>query len=236
MRVLVAPDVPTLALEAATFVAQVVSSNPTAVLALPTGRTPIGLYRELVRMHRDENLDFSRAQVFNLDEYRGISPTDPRSFDAYLRHHFLSHVNVLPENVHLLSSTADDTACKRYESDIKAAGGIDLLIAGVGTNGHIAFNEPGAALDSRTRIVKLADSTLANMRAVFSPDEMQTHAVTMGIGTILEARKILVLASGETKERALAGLLNGPVTTDNPISAVRLHADVTVIADREASG
>jgi glucosamine-6-phosphate deaminase len=236
MRVLVAPDVPTLALEAATFVAQVVASHPTAVLALPTGRTPIGLYRELVRMHRDENLDFSRAQVFNLDEYRGISPTDPRSFDAYLRHHFLSHVNVLPENVHLLSSTADDTACKRYESDIKAAGGIDLLIAGVGTNGHIAFNEPGAALDSRTRIVKLADSTLANMRAVFSPDEMQTHAVTMGIGTILEARKILVLASGETKERALAGLLNGPVTTDNPISAVRLHADVTVIADREASG
>jgi glucosamine-6-phosphate deaminase len=236
MRVLVAPDVPTLALEAATFVAQVVASHPTAVLALPTGRTPIGLYRELVRMHRDENLDFSRAQVFNLDEYRGISPTDPRSFDAYLRHHFLSHVNVLPENVHLLSSTADDTACKRYESDIKAAGGIDLLMAGVGTNGHIAFNEPGAALDSRTRIVKLADSTLANMRAVFSPDEMQTHAVTMGIGTILEARKILVLASGETKERALAGLLNGPVTTDNPISAVRLHADVTVIADREASG
>jgi glucosamine-6-phosphate deaminase len=236
MRVLVAPDVPALSLDAAACVAQVISSHPTAVLALPTGRTPIGLYRELVRMHRYENLDFSGIRAFNLDEYLRIPPTDPRSFDAYLRNHFLSHVNVLPKNVHLLPSTADDDACKRYESEIKAAGGIDLLIAGVGTNGHIAFNEPGAALDTRTRIVKLADSTLTNMRAVFSEDEMPTHAVTMGIGTILEARKILVLASGETKKRALPGLLNGPVTTDNPVSAVRLHADVTVIADREASG
>jgi glucosamine-6-phosphate deaminase len=186
-------------------------------------------------MHHENHLDFSTTRVFSLDEYIGVPPTDVRSFHSYLREQFLSRVNVLPANIHLLPSSADDNDCQDYETAIRDAGGIDLLIAGVGTNGHIAFNEPGAALDSRTRIVELAQSTLAGMQAVFAPDEMPTNAVTMGLATILETRSILVLASGQTKRKALAGLLRGPVTMDNPVSAVRLHTDATVVADRDAS-
>jgi glucosamine-6-phosphate deaminase len=186
-------------------------------------------------MHQEDHLDFSSARIFNIDEYIGVPPTDERSFNYYLRQHFLSQVNVQPNNVHLLSSTADKTACAKYESEILAAGGIDLLIAGVGTNGHIAFNEPGSLLDSRTRIVELAETTRANMQAVFRRSEMPTHAVTIGIATILEARQILVLATGHTKQHALAGLLHGPVTSENPVSALRPHSNLTVIADEEAA-
>ena len=186
-------------------------------------------------MHHENHLDFSGSRIFSLDEYIGVPPTDVRSFHSYLKEQFLSRVNVLPGNVHLLPFSADDNDCGDYETAIREAGGIDLLIAGVGTNGHIAFNEPGAALDSRTRIVDLERSTLTGMRAVFGHDDMPTHAVTMGLATILEARKILVLASGQTKRNALAGLLRGPVTAENPVSAVRLHADTIVVADRDAS-
>jgi glucosamine-6-phosphate deaminase len=235
MRVLVEPDIENLSRKAAEVVAQFLLVQPNATLALPTGRTPVGLYRELVRMHREEKLDFSRTTTFNLDEYIGVPPSDQRSFNHYLRRHFLSQVNIRSENVHLQSSTADNAVCADYERKIHADGGIDLLMAGVGTNGHVAFNEPGSALDSRTRIVALAESTRSNMLAVFRPDEMPTHAATIGIGTILEARRILVLATGHTKQRALAGLLHGPVTTGNPVSALRLHDDITVIADREAA-
>jgi len=234
MRVFVEPDVAKLSRKAASAVAQLLIAQTHAVLALPTGRTPVTLYRELARMHREEDLDFSGVRIFNLDEYVGVPPTDDRSFDHYLRQHFLSQVNVRTENIQLLPDKADKEVCADYENKIRAAGGIDLLIAGVGTNGHIAFNEPGSALDSRTRIVELAESTRTNMQAVFKESEMPTHAATMGIGTILEARKILVLASGRTKKNALDGLLHGPVTIENPVSAVRLHPEVTLIADQEA--
>ena len=232
MRVLVEPDAAALSLKAASIVADVLSMHPQPVLALPTGRTPLRLYANLIRM----NLDFSRARIFNLDEYLGVPRTSECSFHYYLWSHFLSHVNVHPDNIHLLTSTATDATCLDYEAEIRRAGGIDLLIAGVGTNGHIAFNEPGSPFDSRTRIVELAASTISNMRAVFTSGELPSHAVTMGIATILEARKILVLASGQSKRHALSGLLNGPLTAANPISAVRLHADVTVISDQEATG
>jgi glucosamine-6-phosphate deaminase len=235
MRVFIEPDLDALARRAAGCVADVLLATPGAVLALPTGRTPLGLYRELVRMHHENHLDFSAIRVFSLDEYIGVLPTDVRSFHSYLWERFLSRVNVLPANMHLLPPSADANDCGDYETAIREAGGIDLLIAGVGTNGHIAFNEPGSGLDSRTRIVELQESTLAGMRAVFGHDELPTHAVTMGLATILEARKILVLASGQVKRNALAGLLRGPVTTENPVSAVRLHADATVVADRDAS-
>ena len=236
MRVMGEPDMTVMSLSAARFVAEVVAASPKAVLALPTGRTPLGMYRELVRMYANGSIDFSQTRIFNLDEYLDIPQTDERSFNRYLQRNFLSLINVPKTNVILLPSTADTAACEKHEHAIANVGGIDLLIAGVGTNGHIAFNEPGSAVESRTRIVELAASTMTNMRAVFTSGPVPARAVTMGIGTILEARRILVLASGQSKRHALAGLLLGPVTRDNPVSALRLHKDVTVIADQEAMG
>jgi len=159
MVVYIEPDQDALARRAAGCVADLLLATPCAVLALPTGRTPLGLYRELVRMHHENLLDFSATRVFSLDEYIGVPPTDVRSFHSYLREHFLSRVNVVPDNVHLLPSSADDNDCENYETAIRDAGGIDLLIAGVGTNGHIAFNEPGSPQNSRTRLVTLDSIT-----------------------------------------------------------------------------
>ena len=235
MRLHVEPDPSGLACRAANIVAAAISALPGIVLALPTGRTPLGMYDELVRMHRLQSLDFSRVRIFSLDEYRGLDIRDARSFHSYLWTHLLEHVNVSRDNVHLPSPTADDAACQAYEDEIRAAGGIDLLVAGVGSNGHIAFNEPGSALDSRTRIVDLANSTLDHMRPVFQPDPPPHQAVTIGIATILEARRILLLAAGEAKREALQEALAGPVSVANPVSALRLHSDVTVVADRAAA-
>jgi glucosamine-6-phosphate deaminase len=229
MRVLPEPPC-SLAREASRFIANAVSAKPELTLALPTGRTPLGMYSELVRSHWDDGLDFSRVRIFNLDEYVGLSSSDERSFTHYLWTHFLHHVNVRPENVHLISTNA----CDSYEDEIRAAGGIDLLIAGIGSNGHIAFNEPGAPFDSRTRIVDLAESTIERMRAVFPSNELPTRAATVGIATILEARRILVLAAGDAKKRAVSAMIRGPISADNPASVLRLHPDVTVIVSNDA--
>jgi len=216
------------------IVAEAITCKPDIVLALPTGRTPLGMYAELVRRHREEHLDFSRVRVFSLDEYLGIPAGDPRSFQQYFSTHLIGRVNLQPENVHLASAAADAAFCEHYERLICDAGGVDLLVAGIGPNGHVAFNEPGSSIDSRTRIVDLAESTLAGMRAVFEEAELPRRAVTVGLATILEAGRILLLASGASKKRALAGMLEGPVSSANPASALRLHPDLTVIADREA--
>jgi len=236
MRVLVEADLDAVSRRAARIVADAISSKPDSILALPTGHTPLRLYAELVRMHNEEGLDFSRITALNLDEYIGVSPTDERSFHHYLWSHFFSHLYPLPAAINLLSFTADEFACSQFEIANQKAGGIDLLIAGVGTNGHIAFNEPGTPLDSRTRIVCLAGSTREKLTAEFSRDEIPTHAVTLGMGTILEAKAILVLASGSSKQKAVEGLLKGPVSSQNPVSAIRLHGSTTVILDQEAAG
>src|SRR5262245_9504065 len=168
MRLHVEPGAEALARKAARLVAGSISANPEIVLALPTGRSPLCMYAELVRIHRAEGLDFSRVRAFSLDEYLGVPATDPRSFHCYLWTHLLGQVNIRPENVRLSSGEADDAFCRQYEEDIRASGGMDLLIAGVGVNGHIAFNEPGCAFNSRTRIVELADSTIEHLRPAFS--------------------------------------------------------------------
>jgi glucosamine-6-phosphate deaminase len=192
------------------------------------------MYTELVDIYRREGLDFSGVRVFSLDEFIGVPAHDPRSFHHYLWDRFIRHVNIPPDNIHLPSSTADARFCRDYEDRIASEGGIDLLVAGIGPNGHIAFNEPGSLADSRTRVVELADSTIANMRSVFAEGELPRRAVTIGIATILEARSIFVLATGLKKKYALAGVLHGPVTSVNPASFVRQHSDVTVIADTAA--
>lgn len=212
--------------------------NPRAVLVLPTGNTPLSLYQRLVQMHQDGTITFSATTTFNLDEYHGLSPDDPGSYAAYMHHEFFDRVDVDPRRVHLLNSLAADVEaeCRAYEEAIRQAGGIDLAILGIGRNGHIAFNEPGSDFASRTRRVRLTAQTVADNQTLFAdPARMPRFALTMGIGTIMEARRVLLLASGPRKAEILARALRGEVTTDVPASVLRLHPRLTVVADKDAA-
>jgi glucosamine-6-phosphate deaminase len=235
MRVLVTADYRTLSEEAGALVARAVRAKPDITLGLPTGNTPLGLYEELVRKHRHEGLDFSRVRTFNLDEYLGLAPDDPRSYHAYMRARFFDHVNIALENTHIPNGSPGvnvDAECGRYEDGIRNVGGIDLLIVGIGSNGHIAFNEPGSSFESRTRVVTLAPETIENAKRHFPSDaSVPMSAITIGIRTILDARRVLLLASGPGKvERTL----RDPVSESVPASALRLHPDVIAILDESA--
>ena len=234
MRVLVTPDYRTLSESAAELVVKAVHAKPNLAIGLPTGSTPLGMYEELVRTYRDEHLDFSSLRTFNLDEYVGLSSDEPRSYHTYMQQHFFQHVNIPPTNVHIPKGkpgTDFDAEAERYENSIRHAGGIDLLIVGIGANGHIAFNEPGAPFDSRTRIVELAPQTLANAQRHFGVGRVPAKAITMGIGTIREARRIVLLASGAHKADAIERALRGPVSESVPASVLQLHPRVIVILD-----
>jgi glucosamine-6-phosphate deaminase len=229
MRILVTPDYAALSLTAAEIVLQAVQSRQELTLGLPTGNTPLGMYRELTRAYREGRANFSEVRTFNLDEYLGLSPGDPHRFDAYMREHFFNHVNVPPLNIHFPDDTND------YERQISDAGGIDLLVVGIGANGHIAFNEPGSSFASRTRRVELAPKTIENARKHFDPIPVPTSAVTMGIATILECRRIVLLASGRPKADIVHHALQGPSSPSVPASALQQHPDVTVIVDTDAA-
>ena len=213
---------------------------PGLTLGLPTGNTPLGMYEELVRQHRHEGLDFSRVRTFNLDEYLGLARDHPQSYRSYMQARFFNHVNVRPENTDVPDGSPGVDAkaeCDRYENAIRNAGGIDLLIVGIGANGHIAFNEPGSGFDSRTRVVSLAPETIGNARKYFANDEdVPSSAITIGIRTILEARRIVLLASGRTKADAVERMLGDPVSESLPASALQLHPDVIAIVDERAGG
>ncbi|MCW2309628.1 glucosamine-6-phosphate deaminase [Rhodobium gokarnense] len=227
----VLPDRQAAETEFARRIAAKVRRKPDMVLGLATGNSMIGVYRVLVAMHRKEGLSFAAATSFNLDEYCGLPAGHPASFASYMREHFFAHVDMPPGSAHL----PDENACADYEAAI-AKTGIDLQILGIGRNGHIGFNEPGAPVTSRTRVVELAAATrTANQRDFPAGEAVPARAVTMGIATILAARSILLLATGPAKAEALAAALEGPVTPQNPASFLRLHADVTVICDRDAA-
>jgi glucosamine-6-phosphate deaminase len=234
MRVLVTPDYRALSEEAAAVVVKSVRSKPRLTLGLPTGQTPLGMYEELIRKHRPEGLDFSEVRTFNLDEYAGLLPDDPRSYHSYMKSHFFNHINVAPQNTRIPDgSPGIDTSveCAQYENTIRQCGGIDLLIMGIGTNGHIAFNEPGSSFESRTRLVELAGETIQK-----AGDDMPRRAITMGIATMLEASRILLLASGSNKADVLRRALRGPITEAVPASALQRHSHLMVIADQAAAG
>jgi len=235
MRVVVVSTYELLSRQAATMVAESIRRKPDVTLGLPTGNTPVGLYAELVRMHREEDLDFSAVRTFNLDEYAGLEPSHPKSYHAYMKRHFFDHVNVSADRIRIPNGSPDiDAAAEsvRHEDAIRDAGGIDLLIVGIGANGHIAFNEPGSSKDSRTRLVNLAPETRVAARRHFNRDEDVPHsAITMGVATILEARRIVLLIHGSTKLWAADCALHGPITEDCPASLLKTHADVTAFAD-----
>lgn len=221
---------------AAKRLARVVREKPTAVLGLATGSTPLALYRELIRMHRDEGLDFSRVTTFNLDEYLGLPAGHEASYQHFMWANFFSHINVRPEQTHipngLVSGNDVPVFCERYENEIREAGGIDVQILGIGSDGHIGFNEPGSSLASRTRIKTLTARTRTdNARFFGSESDVPHHVITMGIGTILDARSVLLLAFGEAKSDAVAGAVEGPLTASNPASILQTHPEAKFYLD-----
>jgi glucosamine-6-phosphate deaminase len=238
MEVIILPTATEASLAAATVIARLVRARPRAVLGLATGDTPRGVYAELVRAHREEGLDLSGVTTFNLDEYVGLDPAHPASYRRYMREHLFAHVNLRPERTHLPDGLAADVdaACSAYEGAIRAAGGVDLQLLGLGADGHVGFNEPTSSLTSRTRVKTLTAATLAALRRALPPGaEPPRHVLTMGIGTILEARRCLLLAFGERKARAVASLVEGPLAALVPASALQLHPHATVLLDEAAA-
>lgn len=239
MLVLLKPNYEEVSLEAARIVANAVKSNPRIVLGLATGGTTVGLYAELVRLHKEEALDFSKVTTFNLDEYVGLSSDHPQSFHFFMRENFFSKINADAKKIHIPDGGIADNYeeyCASYEQAIRQAGGIDLQILGIGRNGHIGFNEPASSLGSRTRLKALTRETIEDNRKFFRPcEEMPQCAITMGIGTILEARRILILARGAAKAQAVARAIEGPITAAVTASALQLHPDVTFVLDEAAA-
>ncbi|OHB71463.1 MAG: glucosamine-6-phosphate deaminase [Planctomycetes bacterium RBG_13_63_9] len=223
---------------AARVVAKTLNAKPNAVLGLATGSTPLGLYKELVRMHNEEGLNFSQVTTFNLDEYVGLTEKHPQSYHYFMHENLFKHINIPKQNIYIPSGTTDNykAFCAWYEQRIVECGGIDLQILGIGADGHIAFNEPTSSLGSRTRIKTLAKQTIDdNARFFDSPEEVPVYAITMGVGTILEAKRIILLANGKQKADAVAAAIEGPVTSMITASALQLHGDVMFIVDREAA-
>ncbi|UCD30401.1 MAG: glucosamine-6-phosphate deaminase [Planctomycetota bacterium] len=238
MEVVICSTYEDLSKKAAKAIADLVRAKPNAVLGGATGSSPVGLYKELIRMHKEEGLDFSKVTTFNLDEYVSLAPDHPQSYHYFMFDQLFGHINVPPENVHVPSGISEDheAFCARYEQQIKEAGGIDIQILGLGSDGHIAFNEPGSSLASRTRLVTLAEQTIEdNARFFDKKEDVPVHAISMGVGTILEARKLLMVVNGKNKASALADALEGPVTCICTASALQLHPDSIVFADEEAA-
>lgn len=239
MEVIIRDQAPDGCLAAARVVGRLIREKPTAVLGLATGSTPLLLYRELARLHREEGLDFSRVTTFNLDEYVGLPPDHEQSYYRFMQENLFRHVNIRPEQVHVPDGMAADVpaGCAAYERAIREAGGIDLQVLGIGSNGHIGFNEPTSSFASRTRIKTLARKTVEDNARFFGGDvsRVPRHCITMGIGTIMEARMILMLAFGQNKAGALAASVEGPVAAIMPASILQHHPNAKVFADRDAA-
>lgn len=238
MEIIISDTYEDLSKEAAKKVAQTLNTKPDAVLGLATGSTPLGLYKELIRMHKDDGLDFSQVTTFNLDEYVGLRGTHPQSYHYFMHENLFKHINIPRQNIYIPSGTTDnyEAFCKWYEQRIVESGGVDLQVLGIGSDGHIAFNEPSSSLGSRTRIKTLARQTIQdNARFFDSAEEVPVYAITMGVGTILEAQQIILLANGKSKAAAVAGAIEGPVTSMNTASALQLHRDTIFYLDHDAA-
>lgn len=239
MEVVIQKDYEQMSRVAAQIVVEVLNAKPNAVLGMATGSTPLGLYQELVRLHREEQLDFSRVTTFNLDEYVGLRMDHPQSYHYFMHEHFFKHLDIPRQNINIPSGTTSNypAFCQWYEDRIAECGGIDLQILGIGSDGHIAFNEPTSSLSSRTRLKTLSEQTINdNARFFERKEDVPVYAITMGVGTILDARKLVMVASGKAKAWAIAQAVEGPVTSMVTASALQLHGDATVMVDEEAAG
>jgi len=237
VRARVFPDYEAMSAAAADAVAQSLEASPSAVFMLPTGITPLGMYRRLVEMHRSEGLSFAEATFFNLDEYLGLAPDHAASYHVYMKENFYGLIDADVARIFVPGGTAPDpeAECERYEAAIAEAGGIDVGVLGIGRNGHIGFNEPGAPFDSRTRVVQLSESTRKVNAGDFEADRAPERAITVGMATIFESREVLLLASGTNKAGAIAAALEGEVSESVPASMLKRHPNARLFLDEDAA-
>jgi glucosamine-6-phosphate deaminase len=241
LKLIVAENYQEMSQLAASMVAEQIKKKPDSILGLATGSTPLGMYQELIRMNREGEITFRDVCTFNLDEYIGIPKDHDQSYHTFMQKNFFSQIDINKENTHLPfigkeQFGNENEVCREYDALIEEKGGIDLQILGIGPNGHIGFNEPASALEAGTHIVELAQETReANSRFFNSIEEVPTHAITMGVGSILKSKAILLLASGKNKAEVVARMFSGEVDTQLPASLLQVHPNVTVIVDREAA-
>lgn len=237
MKIVKTKDYNDMSRKAANIISAQMITKPDCVLGLATGSTPIGTYKQLVEWYEKGDLDFSEVKTVNLDEYKGLPRTNDQSYYYFMHENLFDKVNIKPENTHLPDGTKEDAnaECEAYEALVESLGGTDLQLLGLGHNGHIGFNEPAAEFPKATHCVDLQESTIeANKRFFASADEVPRQAYTMGIGTIMQAKQILVVVSGEDKAQIVAKAFFGPVTPEVPASILQLHRNVTIVADEAA--
>ncbi|MGG7143864.1 glucosamine-6-phosphate deaminase [Clostridium nigeriense] len=238
MKVIVTKNYEELSKVAANEMAEVVKNNPKAILGLATGGSPIGMYKELIKMNKEGEIDFSNVTTVNLDEYVGLSGDHPQSYRYFMNDNLFNHINIDKKNTYVPNGLAKDVEeeCKNYDSKIAQLGGTDVQLLGIGNNGHIAFNEPDNALVSGTHLTNLTEDTIkANARFFDSIDEVPKTALTMGLGGIMKSKRIIVIASGESKAKAVKSMVNGKISTNMPASMLQMHRDVVVIIDEAAA-
>ena len=238
MKIKIFDDYESLSFAVAEVVRKALEKKKKTTFALPSGSTPLGLYRELIKLYNRKKIDFSEAAIFALDEYLGFSETDRDSFSCFLKTNFLNHVNVLPQNSFfpIANENNVEEVCKWYEKEIDRHGGLDLAIVGIGVNGHIAFNEPGSGLKSITRLIKLTPETISyNEKNFQDTKKIPTFGVTMGISTIMKAQEILLIANGKNKSKILEKCFKGPISKEKPASFLQNHKALSIFIDKEAS-
>ncbi|OGC92943.1 MAG: glucosamine-6-phosphate deaminase [candidate division Zixibacteria bacterium RBG_16_53_22] len=238
MEVIIKNDYDGVCMEAASIIQEACRHRSSPVLGFPTGKTPLGLYEKLIGLYNQGEIDFASVMAFTLDEYVGLEASHPQSFAYYMDNHLFRHVNIKGENIFRLNGQPGNIEehCRSYERKIQEVGGIDVQILGIGKNGHIAFNEPGSSLSSRTRLKILTPETVAANRSFFQDEkEVPRFCLTMGIGTILETKTALLLASGKDKSGVIAKAVEGPVTASVPASALQLHARAIFVIDEAAA-
>jgi len=238
MRIIIVDSKEEMGKKAASLVSSQIILKPDSVLGLATGGTPLGMYKELINLYNEKEIDFKLVKTFNLDEYVGIGKENDQSYHYYMMNNLFEFINIPEENINIPDGSAKDIEeeCLRYESAIKQAGGIDIQVLGIGTNGHIGFNEPDVNFEAETHLVKLEESTIqANSIYFKTIKEVPTTAVSMGIKTIMNSRKIVLLANGLSKAEAIYGLVNGKINPNLQASILQLHPDVTLILDKDAA-
>ena len=238
MRIIVVDNYEEMSKRAARMIASQVMLKPDSVLGLATGDTPLGMYKELVKLFNNAEVDFNEVRTFNLDEYYGLSSESPHSYYSYMINNLFNHININRENINVPSGMAKDinTVCVEYENKIKEAGGIDMQVLGIGGNGHIGFNEPDVNFEAETHLVNLDEQTIkANSRFFNSIEDVPVKAISMGIKTIMNSKKIILLVSGVSKAEVIEKAINGKINPNLPASILQLHNDVTIILDKEAA-